>query len=89
MKGVRFYLEYKDAAAKRRGEHEGNCVAVFPELRQITGNFDAVCAVYFQRNSPCASTGAHPDFLRERCKRISEAKAREIHPNLFVYLDAD
>lgn len=26
------------------------------------------------------------EYLREKCKRVSESKAREVHPNLFRYL---
>jgi len=92
MKGVRFYEEYKDKAAKRKGtESEGNVIAVFVEhageslLR--TGCHEAVGAVYFEPNSPVGGTQVSPGVLRDRCKRVSEAKAREVHPALFEYLD--
>jgi hypothetical protein len=44
--------------------------------------------VLFHPNSPVAGTSIDVSILRERCKRISEAKARQIHPLLFERLDA-
>lgn len=48
---------------------------------------DAIGAVYSHADSGVASVGASPDYLRKLCKRVSEAKAREIHPTLFRVLD--
>jgi hypothetical protein len=44
-------------------------------------------AVYGHPDSACAGTSASRDYLRTKCKRVSESKAREVHPNLFRYLD--
>lgn len=98
MKGVRFYLEYKDAKHKRQGVHEGNVIAVLDVMgdgfrAQYMGDLqythECLGAIFFYPNSPVAGTQCHIGVLRERCKRISEAKARQIHPRLFERLDSD
>jgi hypothetical protein len=95
MKGYRFYLEYSDSKAKRRsgkgasGEHKGTVIAVDPD--GFWGGHayihEAVGAVLDYPNSPVATTGCVPEYLREQCKRISETEARRIHPELFRFLD--
>lgn len=92
MKGLRFYLEHPTGAAKRRGEHDGNVVAVVlgkdgRALYNTTGTVEAVGAVYFYPNSPVCGVGPSPEYLQKRCKRIAEPQARQIHPNLFSYLE--
>jgi hypothetical protein len=87
MKGYRFYLEYakpsykKKATVKNPGKHQGNVFAL-----QIGSN-GGMGAVMFYPNSPVTSTTIESGYLRNNCKRISEKLAREIHPNLFYYLD--
>ena len=49
--------------------------------------YEAVAGLFDQPNSPVAGTGVAIDYLRGRCKRVSEAKARMIHPALFRRLD--
>ncbi len=49
--------------------------------------YEAIAALFEQPNSPVAGTGVALDYLRQKCKRISEAKARTIHPALFERLD--
>ena len=49
--------------------------------------YEAIAAVFDWPNSPVAGTGVACDYLRHKCKRISEAKARIIHPALFERLD--
>jgi hypothetical protein len=44
-------------------------------------------AIFDWPNSPVAGTGVSLDYLRQKCKRISEAQARTIHPVLFEWLD--
>lgn len=92
MKYVRFYLEHRDKKMKRKGIHQGNVIAVF--IRE-DGNFqwnpgsqsiECIAAVHYFPDSPCASTSVGIEYLRENCKRISEAMARDIHPQLFVRL---
>ena len=38
-------------------------------------------------NSYVLTSGVSPEYLRERCRRISESEARRIHPRLFQRLD--
>ena len=45
--------------------------------------------IYDWPNSAVAYSGASDEYLRKRCKRVSEAKAREIHPRLFERLDME
>jgi hypothetical protein len=93
MRGYRFYVEYADRGARRRGVHTGNVVALFVgEEHQLWGEMHApgggservllqecLAAVLPQPNSPVA---------RGRYKRVPERLAREIHPLLFERLDA-
>lgn len=98
MKGIRFYLEYPNAAEKRKatrdnlGNHSGNVIAVI-EGTEFVGRFgpliEGLAAVFYERNSPVAGTAVSLEILDERTKRISEAQAREIHPALFARLDQD
>lgn len=103
MKGWRFYLEYPNKKEKRKGRaeqtalgnHEGNIVAIM--LRedgcfdyQITATgttFSAVSALFFCANSAVCFSSVGEEYLRSRCKRVSEQIARQIHPALFEYLD--
>lgn len=87
MQGIRFYLEHENSFDKRTGKHNGNVVAVIPELVNTSGSIEAVGAVDFHPNSQVAGTAVSREYLQKRCKRIAEAKAREIHPALFTYLD--
>ncbi len=96
MKDVRFYLEYESKAKKRKGtrkelgDHAGNVVAIFPDDGFFSGNdylIGAVSATFYQENSDVSSGSVSRGYLDEKCKRISEAQAREIHPKLFAYLD--
>jgi hypothetical protein len=88
MNGIRFYLEFTDKSKRRSG---GNVVAalVLNGIYWSTGRacYEAIAALFDRPNAPVAGTGVALDYLRERCKRISEAKARSIHPLLFQRLD--
>lgn len=96
MKGFHFYEEFACPAAKRRGQTSGTVFAAFTDdagalERHIRGDairVEGVGAVFFRPNSPVAVTAADTGYLRERCKRISEERARMVHPALFAYLDA-
>jgi hypothetical protein len=84
VKGFRFYEEFAD---KRKGASEGNVVAVLvANGLSSTGLYDAIAGVDERPNSPVAGTGVQPLYLRKRCKRVSESRAREIHRQLFAYL---
>ena len=98
MRGYRFYAEYDSAKDKRADKHSGNVCAVLldeerrpllnrPERNNAT-MADAIAAGREQKNSPVCLTTVSLDYLREKCKRISEERARAIHPRLFNYLDS-
>jgi len=89
MNGIRFYLEFKDKSKREPG---GTVVAVLvlngSYWSSGTVCYEAIAALFDRPNSPVAGTGVAHDYLRQQCKRISEAKARAIHPGLFERLDA-
>ena len=96
MKYVRFYEELNNK--NRKGEtSRGTVIAVFTENGtrvERTGDgslrviYEGVGAVQDYPNCPVASTDVATIYLREECRRIPEARAREIHPQLFVWLDS-
>ena len=89
MNGIRFYLEFEDQSKRQPG---GNVVAVLALNGAYWSSgklcYEAIAALFEKPNAPVAGTGVALDYLRQRCKRISEAKARVIHPELFNRLDA-
>jgi len=96
MKGYRFYAEYKDAKNKREGEPApDNVVAVFLDdnnrpigfFRNSEYLYECEFSLFSHANSVVCSGSVHNEYLRDQCKRVSEAKAREIHPQLFAVLD--
>ena len=95
MKGYAFYLEFPDKKARRkatRANIEGNSgtvVAVMLPYSWIPGStcMEAFSAVYDEKNSPVCFTSCAQEYLDERCLRISEKVAREVHPELFKRLD--
>ena len=100
MKGWRFYEDYR---TPKRKVSTGNVVAVatnqrpFPILSYgsvgvahgVEYQYACVAAVFFDPNSPVCSCSIAMKSLRLFYKRISEAKAREIHPKLFEYLEGE
>ena len=90
MKGVRFYLDHKSPANKRKGKHVGNVIAVFVE--PFFGRYgaivhEAIGPIFSSANCKVARTTVSAEYLRNSTKRISEEEARQIHPNLFKCLD--
>ncbi len=87
MKGIRFYLEFRDASKRQCG---GTVVAalVLNGTYWSSGTvcYEALAALFDRPNSPVAGTGVALAYLRLKCKRICEAKARGIHPALFERL---
>jgi hypothetical protein len=88
MSGISFYQEFSDKSKHRSA---GTIIAVLlcNGLYCSDGKvcYEAIAGVFDQRNSPVAGTGVALDYLHQKCKRISEAKARSIHPALFERLD--
>lgn len=87
MNGIRFYLEFADASKRRCA---GNVVAALVANGTYWSSgtvcYEALAALFDLPNAPVATTGVALDYLRRKCKRISEAKARIIHPALFARL---
>jgi hypothetical protein len=88
MSGICFYQEFSDKAKRRSA---GTIVAalVCNGSYWSSGNicYEAIAGLFDRPNSPVAGTGVARDYLRQKCKRINEAKARTIHPALFERLD--
>jgi hypothetical protein len=87
MNGIRFYLEFKDTAKRQSG---GTVIAALVANGTYWSSgtvcYEALAALFDQPNAPVAGTGVALDYLRRKCKRISEGKARIIHPALFARL---
>lgn len=99
MKGFIFYLEFPTAQAKRKATrknltgHSGNCIAVTSDRAEqiaqwrVNKCYPAFTAVRDIPNDPCCFNPVNVDYLKEFCKRISEAQSSEIHPNLFYRIE--
>jgi len=87
MKGWRFYEEFETT---KRKVSTGNVIAldIDPLTLAFTG-YTCVSALYFEPNSPVASSSAFFCYIQHYCKRVSEARARKIHPKLFEYLERE
>lgn len=86
MKGVTFYLEYPSRADKRTKRGNPPVLATVGYFYQKCWNYYVVDAIGAARDGNRVQfiTGAvDGDYLRANCTRISEAKAREIHPEIF------
>lgn len=84
MNNIYFYEEFSN---KRKNISEGNVIAV------LYGNgpngfvmYDAIVGAYSIPNSPVTSSTVDLGYISKKCKRISKARAKEIHPNLFMLL---
>ena len=90
MKDWRFYEEFEH---KRKGVSAGNVVAVYlptwTESLMLTKCVEALSALFFRPNSPVSFGGVSLGHLQEKCKRVSETRAREVHPALFERLDSE
>lgn len=95
MKGYRFYLKFPLSATKedrrKLRNHSGTVVAlpVPTELPRFRSTLSPVVIGGFtgDPDSEIQYYGVLPNFLHDECRRISECKARKIHPKLFEYLD--
>jgi hypothetical protein len=88
LNGIRFYEEFEDKSKRKSG---GTVVAalVLNGTYRSSGKvcWEALAGLFDHPNSPVAGTGVALDYLRQKCKRISQIKARAIHPALFQRLD--
>lgn len=95
MKGFRFYEELRNKNRKDE-ESVGTVVALYTgegiETSEIVSMFrrqpEACVAVFSHPNSAVCWSGVSWEYLRDDCRRISEAEARAIHPALFKELDS-
>ena len=103
MKGYRFYLEYPNKTEKNKGtvkspgNHCGTVVAMLVEEAGRGYRFlhyhykpdvaEGIGSVLYEANSPVCVTGVAMGHLKDKCKRIPERLARQIHPRLFEYLE--
>lgn len=70
-----------------------NCIAVYldDDGRPLWGGdntMECAASIFADENSDVCTSGVGSRFLMERCRRISEAEARRIHPRMFEYLQA-
>lgn len=90
MTGYRFFEEYRDPACLLRS---GNVIAVdYSDTSFVQHGGVCYRAVVPQppRASPNSAVGMelfNAEYLGARCRRVSEAQARLIHPRLFEYLE--
>ena len=77
------YLEPGGKDGRNLGEHS-YFLGVFRDGELM---IEGASALFDHPNSVVCSGSVAWTYLRERCVRISEKEAREIHPNLFLYLD--
>jgi hypothetical protein len=88
IQGIRFYEEFKDNAKRKPGGTVVDAL-VLNGTYWSSGHvcWEALAGLFDQPNSPVAGTGVALDYLRQKCRRISQIKARAIHPALFQRLD--
>lgn len=90
MRGYRFFEEFSDDDLRRSS---GNVIAVDMHGESFVQEggvcYRALCAFPDdgEPNSPVLERLFNAEYLGVRCRRISEARARQIHPRLFHYLD--
>lgn len=94
--------EKHKGTVKEPGNHSGTVLAVWAAYNG-PGTTDqglsisqgkvmyetCLCSVFEHADSVVTYSSASLDYIRERCKRIPEELARQIHPTLFRVLDAD
>jgi len=80
------------AALLRECGRGWNFIYVPPMRRAGGGRFvgvvECISALFGEPNSPVCGGQTTDDYLWNSCRRISEKRAREVHPRLFEYLDS-
>jgi hypothetical protein len=88
MHGIRFYQEFKN---KSKRQSAGTVIAALLCNGRFwsTGKvcYEAISGLFDQPNSVVCGGGVSLDYLHGKCERVSEIKARTIHPALFERLD--
>lgn len=87
MKG---YVFYQDKKVSVNPQGFGGVIAVNNprEYQGSTLNMDCYASLQDIPDSLICSTSASIGYLRESCKKISEFKARRLHPTMFQSLDS-
>lgn len=90
MRGFRFYEELTDKG-KATESSKGNVIAAYvadgPFWGATGALYECFSALLFESNSVVCGGSVSLDYLRDNTRRVSEARAREIHPALFDRLD--
>jgi hypothetical protein len=89
MIGIHFYEQFKD---EQKRESAGKAIAVFVQQWKYGSEaqgrlFDAVVGHLNRSNPPVVHSTVSERYLKKKCRRVSEYRAKEIHPNLFRLLD--
>jgi len=87
MNGIRFYHEFTNKS-KRQSARTVVGALVCNGQFWSTGKvcYEALAGLFDHPNSVVCGTAVALDYLHDKCKRVSEAKARIIHPALFERL---
>ena len=92
MKGIRFYEELRNKGRKNETSR-GTVFAAFIVKdgpwhgRNREPFYEGIGSVSDHKGFGVCGSQASLDYLRGDCRRISEARAREVHPELFSILD--
>lgn len=91
MKGYMFYEEFDSSYKKRIRRGSGNVLALDIDARGLPFDnghgLECTAAVYSHANSPVAGATISRTVLTKNYLRITEVRAREIHPVMFEFLD--
>jgi hypothetical protein len=98
MRGFRFFEELREGrevSIERdpRADLRGNVIAVNLSggsfIQEGAVCFPAFCTTSEERalNAAVQPTYFNVEYLGKHCRRISETRARKIHPRLFEFLD--
>lgn len=91
MRGYRFFEEYRD---EQRRDSVGSVIAIDvgngPFVQEGGVCYRAVCANQDDpvRKGPVHMVLFNAEYLGSHCRRISEHKARELHPEIFTFLES-
>lgn len=92
MKNYKFYLEFASPSHKRKGISKQNVLLTCGKYYINGSNIAVIESLSTVSCDPVPNTSemcwseASREYIWDNCIRISEKKAREIHPNLFKIL---
>jgi hypothetical protein len=91
MKGYRFYEEFDSSYKKRQRQGTGNVLALDVDWRGRPFHngvgLECCAALLSEPNSPVCGTEVSRNVLRRNYRRVTEQRARQIHPAMFDFLD--